>query len=113
VLVLIMGVKDVTSDHFLKELRYLLQFVNQNTQTNIILLTVPLRYDQGTNVYVNDDIKKFNRKIRKYMKLSEHVTVLETPQDREYFTRHGLHFNGSYKQPCAQSKMWCGKTNFL
>jgi hypothetical protein len=57
-----MGVKDVTSDHFLKELRYLLQFVNLNTQTNIILLTVPLRYDQATNVYVNDDIKKFNRK---------------------------------------------------
>jgi hypothetical protein len=51
VLVLIMGVKDVTSDNFLKELRYLLQFVNQNTQTNIILLTVPLRYDQASNVY--------------------------------------------------------------
>jgi hypothetical protein len=32
------------------------------------------------------------------MKLSEHVTILESPQDRIYYTRHGLHFNGYGKE---------------
>jgi hypothetical protein len=28
------------------------------------------------------------------MKPNKHVTILETPQDRDYSTRHGLHLNG-------------------
>jgi hypothetical protein len=44
------------------------------------------------------------------MKLSEHVTVLETPQDREYFTRHGLHLNGYGKEAiCRQLALSIGK----
>jgi hypothetical protein len=93
VLVLILAMNDVTRNNCSKELRCLAQFVERNRQTNIILITSPLRYDQITNIYINDDIRKYNRKLMKYMKLSEHVTILESPQSRDCFTRHGLHYN--------------------
>jgi hypothetical protein len=32
------------------------------------------------------------------MRLNKHVTILKTPQDRDYFTRHGLHLNGQGKE---------------
>ena len=52
---------------------------------------------------MNDEVKKFNRKLWKYMKLNDHVTILEIPQDRDHFTRHGLHFNGQGKENiCSQ-----------
>jgi hypothetical protein len=35
--------------------------------------------------------------------LNEHVTILESPQDRDYFTRHDLHYNGYGKDIiCSQ-----------
>jgi hypothetical protein len=51
---------DVVSENCVKELGHITQFAKQNDQTNIIhaLLTPPLRYDQVTNVNINDDIKK-------------------------------------------------------
>jgi hypothetical protein len=92
VLVLVAGMNDAVSENCVKELGHITQFAKRNDQTNIILLTPPLRYDEVTNVNIND-IKKF-RKMWKYMKLNEHVTILESPQSRDYFTRHGLHYNG-------------------
>jgi hypothetical protein len=32
------------------------------------------------------------------MKHSENGTIVESPQDRAYYTRHGLHFNGYGKE---------------
>jgi hypothetical protein len=47
---------------------------------------------------VIDEIKKFNRKLCKYMKPNVHATTLEIDQDREYFTKHGQHLNGQGKE---------------
>lgn len=103
VLVLVAGTNEVISDSGVKELWHITQFANQNSQTNIILLTPSLRYDQVSDVYINDNIKKFSKKLGKYMKLNEHVTILDSPQNRDYFTRHGLHYNGFGKDIiCSQ-----------
>jgi hypothetical protein len=48
----------------------------------------------------------FKKKLWKHMKLSEHVTILESPQDRVYYTRHGLHFNG-YGSNCTLHSRSC------
>jgi hypothetical protein len=57
-------------------------------------------YDQVFNVYINDEIMKFNMKLWKHMK---HVTTLESPQDRVYYNRYGLRFNGYGKETiCSQ-----------
>jgi hypothetical protein len=103
VLVLTAGMNTAVSENCVKELGYITQFVKKNDHTNIIQLTSPLRYDQVTNVNINDDIKKFSKKLWKYMKLNEHVTILESPQSRNYFTRHGHHYNGYGKDIiCSQ-----------
>lgn len=40
------------------------------------------------------------------MKLNKHVTILESPQNWDYFTRQGLHFNGYGKETiCSQLAM--------
>jgi hypothetical protein len=44
---------------------------------------------QPINQLTHDNIKKFSKKVGKYMKLNEHVTILDSPQNRDYFTRHG------------------------
>jgi hypothetical protein len=69
ILVLIGGMNDVTSDNSSKDLWHISQFVKHNTQTNIILLTTPLRYDQESNVHLNYELKKFNRKLWKLRNL--------------------------------------------
>ncbi|PNF32780.1 hypothetical protein B7P43_G04509 [Cryptotermes secundus] len=110
VLVVIGGTNDLISDNSSRTLWHISQFVKQNTQTNIVLLTIPHRYDQTVKSYINEEIMKFNRKLWKYMKLNKHVTILEIPQDRDYFTRHGLHLNGKGKEIiCTQLSAIIGK----
>jgi hypothetical protein len=85
VLVLVAGLNDITSDNCFRVLGQVMQFANQNNQTNIALLIPPLRNDQVSNVCTNDDVMKFNRKLWKYMKLNGHVTILESSQNRLFY----------------------------
>jgi hypothetical protein len=54
-LVLTMGMNDVTSDKCSKVLWHISKFFEWNICTNIILITKPLRFDQVSNVYINDE----------------------------------------------------------
>jgi hypothetical protein len=92
------GSNDLASNNFSKSLWHIFQFIKQNTQTNIILATIPYHHDLSANTYVNDEIKKFNRKLSKHMKPKVHATTLEIDQDRKYFTKHGEHLNGQGKE---------------
>jgi hypothetical protein len=48
------------------------------------------------------------------MKLNEHVTILESPQDRDYFTRHGLHYDGHGKDIiCSQLALSITSLHFI
>ena len=64
-----------------------------NCHTNIVLVTVPHRYDLSDWSCVNNEVKSFNRKLLKLMKPFQHVRVITVDLKREYFTRHGLHMN--------------------
>ena len=68
------GTNDVHTNNLNNGLRYISQFVNKNTQTNIIMLTIPHSYDHSYTFSVNNEVKKFNRKLRKYMMLNTRVT---------------------------------------
>jgi hypothetical protein len=46
---------------------------------------------------VNEEIKVFNRKMHKIMKLQNNVRILDIELDRSCFTRHGLHLNRTGK----------------
>jgi hypothetical protein len=54
-------------------------------------MCVPLRHDLPEWSCVNNEIKAFNRKLLKLMKLHKNVSVVTADTDRKVFTRHALH----------------------
>jgi hypothetical protein len=59
-----------------------------------IILHIPHRYDLPDDSHVNKDIKTFNSKLKKTIKLFKLVIISEFRFTRNCFTEHGLHLNG-------------------
>ena len=69
-------------------------FIINNNHTNILLMNIPFRYDiQEAPYVVNKIILTLNRKLQKLVKVNPHSNFLETCNDRNLFTNHGLHRN--------------------
>jgi hypothetical protein len=60
------------------------------------------RYGLSPTSCVNPEVQKFNRKLKKLMKLPPCVIVLDISLGRKYFTTHGLHMNATGKHKIAQ-----------
>jgi len=65
------------------------KIVETNKHTNIILMEVHHRHDLMQETCVNNELEKYNSRMRKYMKIYKNVTVLEINLDRSGFTTHG------------------------
>jgi quinolinate synthase len=76
------GKKDIGKNNSKEGLRNILNFVKTNTNTNIVLLTVPHRYDLESWSCVNDEIRAYNRKLEKCTKCFKHVTLLNHDPNR-------------------------------
>jgi capsular polysaccharide biosynthesis protein len=87
------SLNDVTKNETMNGLRHLRKFINRKKNTNFILIAVPHRYDLMDFSCVNEEIKVFNRKMHKIMKLESNVKILDIKLDRSCYTRHGLHLN--------------------
>ena len=91
-----------TNDYELNGLSLTLQnitnFVKDNNHTNIILMNVPFRYDSPNSITVNMNISVLNGKLQKLVKVFPHTRFLETDNNRNLFTNHGLHLNKWGKQ---------------
>ena len=83
-------------------LNQILSFVEINSHTNFIILSAPHRHDLVDFSCVNNEIKSFNRKLKKQVKISKHTMVLDINPNRELFTKHGLHLNGRGKEMIAK-----------
>jgi hypothetical protein len=57
VLVFIGGTNGINNDNSSRDLWHISQFVNQNAQANITLLTTPHHYDLSTHTHVNEKKK--------------------------------------------------------
>jgi len=86
------NVNDVGKNNAKMALKYIINFIEVNNHTNIIVLSVPHRHNVMKSSCVNKEIRSFNRKLMKTVKTFKHTIVLE--MDREFFTTHGLHLNG-------------------
>jgi hypothetical protein len=102
VVVLCGGSNDVSMNKASVALKHISNFIRVNNDTNIISLGAPHRHDLINSSCVNNEIKSFNRKLRKYVKTSTHTSVLEVNPNREVFTQHGLHLNGHGKEKIAK-----------
>jgi hypothetical protein len=80
------------------------KFIQEYSNTNIVIVNTPLRYDLMNldKMKMNMCIQAYNYKLKNMLKSFKHVTLVEMNTDRRYYTRHGLHLN-------SQGKEWLAK----
>jgi len=71
-------------------------------ETNIVLINAPHRHDLIPDSCVNKEVAKFNRQLKKIVRLYPNVHLLEANLDRNYFTRHGMHPSRKGKELLSQ-----------
>jgi hypothetical protein len=99
------GTRDVSRNESLKGLNQISQFVESHSQTNVVVVNVPHRFDLEAHSCVNDEVKAFNRTLSKLTKNCLNATTLTVTSDRDHFTKHGLHLNKKGKTQMAVSIM--------
>jgi len=85
-----------------KGLHQMKNFVSNHNQTNVIVMSVPCRYDLDPKSCVIDEVKVYNRKLKKHLKSFDNTCVPEVDTNRDLFTRHGLHMNPKGKGHMAK-----------
>jgi hypothetical protein len=95
------GANNVCNNNTSEGLKHIINFVQTNRHTNIILTSVPHRYDLPEWSCVNREVQTFKRKLTKLMKPFEHVSVVKLGLGRESCTRHGQHLNNRGKEKAA------------
>jgi hypothetical protein len=83
------GTQDVAKNESEKGLHQIKIFVENHNQTNVIVMSVPHRHDLEENSCVNEEGKRFNRKLRKVMKAFGNASVIQIESERDLFTKHG------------------------
>jgi hypothetical protein len=71
------GPSDVAKNETEVGLRLLKKFVGRNQHTNLIVMSVPNRYDLAMELCVNSEIKVFNRKLKKHNKIIDNWLIDE------------------------------------
>jgi hypothetical protein len=97
-LILWAGSNDINKNNMSEVRMGLVKFFDDHTGVNIILLNAPLRYDLITTSCVNREIVKFNRQIKKILKLYPNTRGLEIDLQRQFFMQHGQHLNNNGKE---------------
>ena len=92
------GINDYEVNNFSQTLQNIIDFIQRNNQTNIILMNLPYRYDLPNLIAVNRIITTLNRKLKKTLKAFPYTYLMETDNTRTLFTNHGLHMNKLGKQ---------------
>jgi hypothetical protein len=92
-----MRANDVYKNSKRVALTQITKFIQKIYGTNIVILDIPRRHDLSIFSFVNSEIEKINRKLKKIASSYNHVSFLETSLGREYFTKHGLHWNSRGK----------------
>jgi len=92
------GANDIARNEANNALTHIINSVKSRKHTNVLLVSVPTRFDLLTTSCVN-------RKLHKWMKQYEHVEIIDCELQRKYFTRHGMHMNLAGKELIAQRIM--------
>jgi len=98
VIVINSGTNDYELFNFDQTFFNIRNFVMSNDHTNIIRMNIPHRYDIPNLISVNMNITSLNRKLQKLVNVLPHTTFLKMEEDRNLYTKHGLHLNKLGKQ---------------
>ena len=87
------GANDIARNEANSAVTHIINSVKFRKHTNVLLVSVPTRFDLITTSCVNKEVITYNRKLHKFMKQYEHVKIIDSELQRKYFTRHGMHMN--------------------
>ena len=87
------GTRDISRNETNKGLKALKALAHRITDTNVILLEAPHRYDLLPSSCVNAEVTNFNKRLHSLATTFNHVKVLNIPTERRFHTNHGLHLN--------------------
>ena len=85
------GTNDLEFDKFDSIFQNVKKFLSIVSRTNSLLLGIPFRYDPDNSLEVNCKIHQINKKLQKLTRVFPNTSFLETANDSELFTKHGLH----------------------
>ena len=103
------GTRDIGWNESNQALKQIKNFVQSYSNTNIIVISVPCRYDVDQKSCVNEEVEVFNRKLCKHLKAFNNTQMVEGGSNRDYYTRHGLHLNQKGKEQMARNIAWAIK----
>ena len=92
------GTQDVGKNETNKGIHKLKHFIDSHSHTNFIVLGVPHRYDLDLNSCINNEVKVFNRKLKKRLKLCTNTQIVDIDSSRDLYTKHGLHLNSKGRE---------------
>ena len=94
VMILMLGANDIYSNQAIDFLRTLRGFLLQKRNSDIVICTIPLRYDLPLWSAVNTEIRKTNRNILMLGKYFKNLVIIDSSNiGRRFHTRQGLHLN--------------------
>jgi len=87
------GTNDYELNGLVNTYQNIRNFLMHNNHTNILLMSIPFRFDLPNYNEVNNKILTLNNKLEKLVRILPHVRFIYLNNDRNLYTRHGLHHN--------------------
>jgi hypothetical protein len=82
------GANYIGKNNLKKAMNSVSEFVEMNKDLNVILINSAHRCDLSPESWVNNEVAKFNRQVKKFTKLQPKVKILELTLDRYHFVYH-------------------------
>jgi lysophospholipase L1-like esterase len=77
-----------------KMFKFVLKYIN----TNILMVTLPIRHDMEITSKTNASIRAYNSKLKNISNAHNHVSIVDMSLNRNHYTKHGFHMNNSGKE---------------
>jgi ribosomal silencing factor RsfS len=87
VIVFSAGANDVCRNNANEALMMIIKFIQNNRNTNIMVLGISHRHHLVEYSCVNKAIQVFSNKLKKVANTFNHITIKECNYNREYFTK--------------------------
>ena len=87
------GTNDLETNKFPSTFQNIRNFLSNINHTNILLLSIPFRYDLPDPHTINKEISTLNKKLQRLLKLLPNTRFMDFADDKKLFTKKGLHRN--------------------
>ena len=92
---------DISINNSTQALHHIKEFVENNTHTNIALLTAPPTHDLMRSSYENSAVTTFNSKLKEFINAHQYASLINVDTSMIMYTTHGLHMNSEGKEKLA------------